>query len=265
MIISEYNNYGGNLLMDIVDLPKYQQLEFVPLEHDIWQVNDLEMEQAEIHYNGRVSPIAPARAGLLHFSGGMTLVMRGLTDHVGRYALTDTGGRPAQAGHEYNYYYLADPPPATVKPAFVQKPPAVSSALSDIDRLKYFNAATAHSESGVVTKAYAQHAKYREAHRVSKTWTGADGNVWGQIYRHNRGSYQAAEFTQAELLGKVTAREGLLLDVDFVETHRVYDGVTYLLSLVGLITRSWDETAVQKAIDAGTITISAIGGQVVTR
>ena len=262
MIITSYGTYGGSLLMDIVDLPKYQQLEFIPIEHDVWQVNDLEVQQAEVHYGGRVSPISPMRAGLLHFSGGMTLVMRGLTDPVGRYAITDTGGVSHHGS--YNYYYLADSPPATVKPAFVEKPPAISAALPDMDRLKYFNAATAHSESGVVTRAYAQHAKYREAHILSKTWTWTDGNIQSQIYRHNRASYHAAELTRTELLGKVDARQALLLDMDFVETHQEYGGVTYFKGLMGIIARSWDQAALQKAIDAGTVSISVFGQVVVS-
>ena len=233
MIISQYGNYGGSLLMDIIDLPKYQQIEFIPLEHDVWQVNDLEVEQAEIHYKGKVSPIAPARAGALHFSGGMTLVMRGLTDHVGRYALTDSGGSAVPYGPRHNYYWLANSPPATVKPAFVEKPPAISAALSDMDRLKYFNTATAHSESGVVTRAYAQHAKYREAHRVSKTWTWTNGNVKAVIYAHNRTNYLTAESMRNELLDKIDARQGLLLGVDFVETPRTLEGVEYMHTFVG--------------------------------
>ena len=44
--------------MDLIDLPKYKQVEFIPLEHAVWQVNDLEVEEAEIHYGGKVSPVS---------------------------------------------------------------------------------------------------------------------------------------------------------------------------------------------------------------
>ena len=149
------------------------------------------------------------------------------------------------------------------QPAFVEKPPAVSAAMAPIDRLKYFNEAVGHSAGGVLTKSYAYQAKHREAHRLSKTWTWPDGNVQGQVYRHNRASYHAAEFMRNELLGKVNERQGLLLDIDFVETFNVYSGVTYFGGLVGVIATSWDEAALKKAITAGAIRVDLFG-QVVT-
>ena len=262
MIVQPWGAYGGLLLMDIIDLPKYQEVEFISLEHDTWQVHDLEVDEAELHHGGRSSPISRMRSGRVHFGGDMSLVIRGVTDHVGRYAISDVGGAPYRG--PYNHYYLLDPPPVVVKPPFVEKAPALSAALPDIDRLKYFNSAVGNSESGVVTKAYARQAKYRTAHEVSKTWTWPDGNVQGQVYRHNRASYQSAEFMRLEFLPKIDARQGLLTGIDFVESDYTYLGVKYFTGLTVAILRSWDADALQKAITAGTVSISVMG-QVVTR
>ena len=258
MIIKSWATYGGMLLMDIIDLPQYQQVEFIPLEHDIWQVHDLEVEEAELHHGGRSSPISKIRSGPVHLGGDMSMVMRGVTDHVGRYAMSDVGGN---AGHG-NYFY-APSPPATVKPTFVEKAPVDSSALSDIDRLEYFTAAGNHRTSGVISKAYMQHAKYRTAHAASKTWIGSDGNVQGQISRHNKESWRAAEYMRMELLSKINARQGRLIGIDFVEATYTYKDIPYFIGLRGVMCRSWDIAAVQKAITAGTISISVLGQMVI--
>ena len=263
MIIQRWGTYGGTLLMDIIDLPIYQQIEFIPFEHYTWQVHDLEMDVAELHHGGKTSPIAQTRSGLVHFGGDMTLVMRGITDHVGRYAISNVGGNTPPRSIGYHAHFTADSPPATTKPTFTEKPPAVSAALPPIDRLKYFNAAVAHSPTGVITKAYAHHAKYRDAHATSKTWTWTDGNIESYVKSHNRANYQAAEIVRNELLAKIDARQDLLLDVDFVEVHRSNLGVTYFGDIMGTMVRSWDEVAIQQAIDAGEITISVFG-QVIT-
>ena len=244
--------------MDILDLPKYKQVEFIPLEQAVWQVNDLEVDEAEIHYSGKVSPVSKARSGPLHFGGAMSMVIRGVTDHVGRYALTHYGaGVTGSLG--YHEYFTAASPPATVKPTFVEKAPVISAALSDIDRLKYFNAAVGHGPAGVITKAYANHAKHVAAHADSKTWTWPDGNVQAAIYSHNRASYDAAELMRNGMLAQVDARQDLLLDVDFIERHSIRGGVTYFAGLIGMVALSWDQDALQKAITAGAVTVNVFG------
>ena len=256
---------NGSLVMDIIDLPKYQQMEFIPLEHNLWKVSNLAVDEAELHYKGRVSPIPNRWSGDLLFGGGMSLVMRGVTNPIGRYSLSATAGSQSPYPYNvYNFYYLADSPPATVKPVFVGKEPIDIDALSSIDKLKYYNSSLVHGEAGAITKAYAQHAKYRNDHLVSKAWTWTDGNVQGAVYTHNRASWHAAEFMREELLAKINARQELLLDVSFIETDYVRYGQTYFVNIVGVMLKSWDEAAVKKAIAANEMTISTLGQVTIT-